>query len=320
MPDNSHGSDTTSPSSPMVGLRTTIMIVFLVSIPLMAVVGTGFPDSVRNAMQSGSASMFSSGSASHTPAPAAKPPAGAIPQSTSLVAGGQTSPPAAAQPAAPQPASHSQPQAMPPRAEPTMLAAAAEPALDRPQAMVTAVRSESNVPRARITAVRGLPDAPASVATAPLWAPSPRTASTTQGRQTTAHFESSQRRDRSRSGLNPAKRSVADATLQATAYSPPAAPRGPVAESARESQFAMPRDASSADALAHSERRLRELGATQYRLETWGESGQLFRCSAAVALPGRRRASRHFDAVAAGPSQAIEQLLAQVEAWRAQQR
>lgn len=106
-------------------------------------------------------------------------------------------------------------------------------------------------------------------------------------------------------------------SLQATAYSAPST------DSAGDAAAEAPagrETASSADALARSEQRLRELGAEQYRLETWGESGRLFRCTARVVLPGRRRGLRHFSAVAAGPAQAVDDLLKQVEDWRVAQR
>jgi hypothetical protein len=106
-------------------------------------------------------------------------------------------------------------------------------------------------------------------------------------------------------------------SLQATAYSAP--PTNAAGDAAAEAT-AESETASSADALAHSEQRLRELGAEQYRLETWGESGRLFRCTARVVLPGRRRGLRHFSAVAAGPAQAVDDLLKQVEDWRVAQR
>jgi hypothetical protein len=139
--------------------------------------------------------------------------------------------------------------------------------------------------------------APAPIETAPLWAPAPRTAQTPRGRQTTAHFESSGSRLREL-----ARKAAGDSPLQATAYSAPA-PSFAASEAPN-------------DAFARGERRLREFGASHYRLETWGERGELFRCTANVRLPIRRGAMRHFEATAAAPSQAIEKLLAKIEAWR----
>jgi hypothetical protein len=125
----------------------------------------------------------------------------------------------------------------------------------------------------------------------------------------TAHFESSDssRRFPARKAV---KQTAAESPLQATAYSAPATPQR------SEATTSQPTDSQPTDAFARGERRLRALGASHYRLETWGERGELFRCTANVKLPSGRRAMRHFEATAPSPSQAIEQLLAKVEAWR----
>ncbi len=62
---------------------------------------------------------------------------------------------------------------------------------------------------------------------------------------------------------------------------------------------------------------LEQLGAGQHQLQPWGSGGQLYRfcCSAAWGdAPGY---SRHFEAVAAEPLTAVEQVVNQVAAWRA---
>lgn len=280
MQENSHGSDTTTTSPSMVGLRTTVMIAFLVSIPLLAVVGTGLPGSLRRAVSGGEPSFSSRSASAATSAPASP---------SSLVDGDPPGPADAALPAPRPEAQMPQPSSRPVEAFAAVSAPEAPPA--RPVASVTEVRVESSTPRARIVGVRGVPDRAPPAATAPLWAPAPRTAASSFGRQTTAHFESSQRQDPARLGKNASKQRNG---MQATAYS------------------TSPAD-DSADALARSEQRLRELGAGPYRLETWGESGQLFRCTAYVTLPGHRRTSRHFSAVAASPAKAVELLLQDIE-------
>ena len=301
--EKSHGSDSAASSS-MVGIRTTVMIVFLVSIPLLAVVGTGFPDSIRCAVESGGASIFSSRSTSKEASPPETSTASASPQPTGLV---EDDPAAAAE-------GRSNPAAQ--QAQADALTSSEQPS-GNPRAVVTGVRVPSNGPRARIIAVRGLPDGPQPPPTAPLWAPSPRTASSSAGRQTTAHFEPSPRREPPQGAQSRAMKRVGAESLQATAYSTPPTNAGgdAAAEATAEHDTA-----SSADVLARSEQRLRELGAEHYRLETWGESGRLFRCTARVVLPGRRRGLRHFSAVAAGPAQAVDDLLQQVEDWRVAQR
>jgi hypothetical protein len=308
--------ETADSSSSMVALRTIVMIAFLVAIPLMAVIGAGLPDSLRNAMQGDSAR-------SHAAAAAARPNetqpgATALADSSAateplLEPGERTLPAPApggsienARPAGEQPG-------MPP---PT---AAMAPNFNRaPRASITEVRtSAGGAPRARIVQVRAVDDsttlqAPAPAPTAPLWAPAPRTAASPRGRNTTAHFEPSEVRPRAPQRKAP-KRNIPDAALQATAYSTPAAPWA-------KSASAEDQPPPASDAFARGEQRLRQYGATHYRLESWGENGELFRCSANVALPNHRYGARHFETTAASPSQAIDRLLEQVESWRAAQR
>lgn len=290
-----------SSSSSMVALRTFVMIAFLVAIPLFAILGAGLPDSLRTAMQGRAANSFSD-----RPAPrVSEPAAGASALAAAPLADEPRADPAAA--GAPANIDHSPQSARPMGAGQSSLVSqprAGAPLPERlPQAAITAVRPEGAAPRARITQVRTLPEAaaPAPIETAPLWAPAPRTAQTPRGRQTTAHFEPSGSRLREL-----AQKAAGDSPLQATAYSTPA-PSSAASEAPN-------------DAFARGERRLREFGASHYRLETWGERGELFRCTANVRLPNRRGGMRHFEATAAAPAQAIEQLLAKIEAWREARR
>lgn len=70
------------------------------------------------------------------------------------------------------------------------------------------------------------------------------------------------------------------------------------------------------DGFSVLERRLRELGATQYRLETWGEEGSLFRFRCLMAVPDRPAHNRYFEATDAEALRAMQRVLAQVERWR----
>ena len=65
------------------------------------------------------------------------------------------------------------------------------------------------------------------------------------------------------------------------------------------------------------ERRLRELGATYYVLERWGKHGQYHRFQARMAVDGQADRVRHFEATHSDPQQAMANVLAQVESWRA---
>lgn len=63
--------------------------------------------------------------------------------------------------------------------------------------------------------------------------------------------------------------------------------------------------------------RLRELGATYYLLETWGPGGEQFRFHCQVAVAGNSSYARSFEAVGANALEAMEEVLQQVELWRA---
>ena len=67
------------------------------------------------------------------------------------------------------------------------------------------------------------------------------------------------------------------------------------------------------------ERRLRELGATYYLLETWGSSGDRYRffCKMAIAGTADYNRNRIFQATAGDPLHAMQDVLEQVEQWRA---
>lgn len=63
-------------------------------------------------------------------------------------------------------------------------------------------------------------------------------------------------------------------------------------------------------------RELNHLGVTEYSLNPWGDGGQFyrFRCQAPWGDGGRY--SRQFEAIAADPSEAARQVLAQVQQWQ----
>ena len=292
--------ETADSSSSMVALRTIVMIAFLVAIPLMAVFGTDLPSSLRTAMQGGTA--HSHPLAAGEPAPSTNTTnaqSESAPAGDKLLAPGERTLPgpggvgsngAEHGPVQPSPAAH--------RA---------------PRASIIGVRASDGLPRARITQVRAADDSPPATApppTAPLWAPAPRTATSPQSRNTTVHYSTSGVRPRT-APPKPVGRNANEATWQATAFSPPNAETpAPASEPG----------ASADDPFARGERRLRQYGATRYRLESWGDGGELFRCSANVALPDHPHGARHFEAVAASPSQAVDRMLEQIEAWRAGQR
>ena len=66
------------------------------------------------------------------------------------------------------------------------------------------------------------------------------------------------------------------------------------------------------------EQRLRQLGATYYLLETWGTTGDRYRFLCKMALAGSADYDRNriFQATAADPLRAMQNVLEQVEQWR----
>ena len=59
------------------------------------------------------------------------------------------------------------------------------------------------------------------------------------------------------------------------------------------------------------------IGATYYLLETWGRNGELYRFHCKMAVAGNPDYTRHFEATDSDASRAMQQVLEQVEAWRA---
>jgi len=74
------------------------------------------------------------------------------------------------------------------------------------------------------------------------------------------------------------------------------------------------------DRLATLQRYLRQLGATYYRLESWGNEGPRFRFECRVAFDRASPCARHFEATDRDAMQAIAEVVRQVEAWVAAER
>ena len=77
-----------------------------------------------------------------------------------------------------------------------------------------------------------------------------------------------------------------------------------------------PSQPPSLDAFAWTQKRLRELGATYYLLETWGPSGGQYRFHCKMPIAGNVDHPRHFEAMDADPARAMQTVLRQVEDWR----
>ncbi|HVX13476.1 MAG TPA: hypothetical protein VHC22_19990 [Pirellulales bacterium] len=289
-------------SSPMVALRTMIMIVCLVAVPLAAVFGTALSAAVKSACGIRDTN-----------------------QSWSPPVVVEEEPPARA-------GTHA------------LAADNAAPAAEAPKPE-TIGPALPILPRARITGVRavadaappGVPEAAEPVIeTAPLWNPAPRTASTSHERQTTTHFVPSSPPQHRPHPLAFAARQPATRgddsdimvlrrrpdrrgeALQKTAYSPPddADLSAQADDQLEPVDRTAPVDSLADNPLAESERRLRDMGATYCRLEAWGADGKFYRCSCNIPMSPRGRATRHFEAIESAPSQAIDAVIRQVEAWR----
>ena len=65
--------------------------------------------------------------------------------------------------------------------------------------------------------------------------------------------------------------------------------------------------------------KLEQLGGADPQLAPWGSSGELFRFRCRASLADTPAYARHFEAVAAEPVLAVEQVVAKVEAWRIDQ-
>jgi hypothetical protein len=72
------------------------------------------------------------------------------------------------------------------------------------------------------------------------------------------------------------------------------------------------------DKFRQAESRLRELGATQYILETWGAQNEQYRFTCRMAVGQSVGVTQHFEAVKADPWQAMQDVLRQVEDWQKQ--
>jgi len=68
------------------------------------------------------------------------------------------------------------------------------------------------------------------------------------------------------------------------------------------------------------QKRLRELGATYYLLETWGNEQRLYRFYCQMSVAGSGNYTRCFEATHSNPLEAMQVVLQQVENWRAKRK
>ncbi len=66
--------------------------------------------------------------------------------------------------------------------------------------------------------------------------------------------------------------------------------------------------------------RLEQLGGSNSKVAAWGSTGRLYRCSCQAPAASSASVMQHFEAVAAEPTLAVEQVVAKIEASRTAQR
>lgn len=67
-------------------------------------------------------------------------------------------------------------------------------------------------------------------------------------------------------------------------------------------------------------RRLEQLGATYYLLETWGRGGALYRFHCKMAIGENPNFTRQFEATDSNPMVAMRRVLSEVETWHEKRR
>jgi len=104
---------------------------------------------------------------------------------------------------------------------------------------------------------------------------------------------------------NPASGQMVPVDYQAApSYSPPVKPA------------VATRSETASDQFKDVQQRLRQLGATYYLLEAWGNQGHLYRFYCKMSVRGNPNYNRHFEATDASAIKAMSKVLAEVEMWR----
>jgi len=118
-------------------------------------------------------------------------------------------------------------------------------------------------------------------------------------------------------------------TLSATPIATEAPQLAPIASTAPLAPSGMESASSAAilpEAGAHPQdvaallTHLQQIGGADAQVSPWGSGGDLFRCCCRAKLEETSMMVRHFEAVAAEPTAAVEQVVAKVEAWRTEQQ
>ncbi|MCA9235181.1 MAG: hypothetical protein KDA44_06905 [Planctomycetales bacterium] len=114
-------------------------------------------------------------------------------------------------------------------------------------------------------------------------------------------------------GVCPGGACPIDAPTFAPPIDRPLAPPSLVVES---SPAAAPTPAVDANSLQPLLDQLVQLGVGEYELTRWGSAGALYRFRCAAPLAGDLQHAQQFEAVGESPAASIEQVVAEVAAWR----
>jgi hypothetical protein len=148
----------------------------------------------------------------------------------------------------------------------------------------------------------------AAVAGAPLWGPAAPPTGTAPAQSQPTNFEASE--DRAATGSPAASHRPR----------PPAGTNQPSYPQARPPQagtsVGQGDRVDSGERFTQIQRRLRDLGATYYLLETWGDRGDQFRFHCKMPVAGNPNYTRPFEATHRDPIAAMQKVLEQIEAWR----
>jgi hypothetical protein len=110
----------------------------------------------------------------------------------------------------------------------------------------------------------------------------------------------------------------------ANGFGTQSAPEAPPLSPAAPTNFIPPKGATlvpmdsprGEDQLVTDVRKLADLGVHKQQVTPWGNGGTLYRCNCDAPWPAAPNYSRHFEAVAPTAEAAVEQVTAEVVAWR----
>jgi hypothetical protein len=269
-------------SSTAIAFRALIMLIFLISVPLIAIFGKDLPEVLKGLLDGRFSVHVTDQSKGGGPA------GGSAPQP---LAAGATSGTAAAPPA-----NNPFAEAAPYRAtaEPAASPTGTAVAPSAPPATPPLIQPGSNLPD-HFTSAAEPGTAPSQVLNAGMTGPA--------GVEPSANWPNPSRPEAFQP--SPDSRPIHSAELGRTGSAPEGTtPNANAADEGGDNKF------------RKVEMRLRELGATQYMLESWGASNEQYRFECRMAVGGNVVVTLHFKAIESNHWRAMVILLGQVEQWQ----